>query len=66
MVNTDNIISFPVPKPKTAFVGLVELVVYSVRGRLITAGYCLDCKIKLPSKNKSYIEFYLTQIGKSM
>jgi len=42
MVNTDNIISFPVPKPKTAFVGLVELVVYSARGCLITAGYCLD------------------------
>jgi hypothetical protein len=66
MVNTDNIISFPVPKPKTAFVGLVELVVYSARGCLITSGYYLDCKIELPSKNTSYVEFYLKQIGKSM
>ena len=61
MVNTDNIISFPVPKPKTAFVGLVELVVYSARGCLITAGYCLDCQIEL-SKNASYVEFFLKQI----
>ena len=45
MVNTDNIIPFPVPKPKTHFVDLVDFVVYSDRGYLVTACYCLDCKI---------------------
>jgi len=57
MVNTDNIISFPVPKPKTAFVGLVELVVYSARGCLITSGYCLDCKIELSKKIHLMLSF---------
>ena len=45
MVNTDNIIPFPVPKLKTHFVDLVDIVVYSDRGYLVTACYCLDCKI---------------------
>ena len=45
MVNTDNIIPFPVPKLKTHFVDLVDIVVYSDRGYLVPACYCLDCKI---------------------
>ena len=45
MVNTDNIIPFPVPKIEIHFADLVDLIVYSDRGCLVTACYCLDCEI---------------------
>ena len=45
MVNTGNIIPFPVPKPKTHYVDLEDTAVYSDRGHIVTACYCYDCKI---------------------
>ena len=57
MVNTDNIIPFPIQKPTTHFANLVDLAVYSVRGRLITAGYSLDCKIELSKKIHLMLSF---------
>ena len=41
----DNVIQFPVPKPKSYFSELYDFVVYSDKQGVVTACHCLDCEV---------------------
>ena len=41
----DNVIQFPVPKPKSHFSELYDFVVYSDNKGVVTACHCLDCEV---------------------
>jgi len=41
----DNVIQFPVPKPKSLLSDLYDFVVYSDNKGVVTACHCLDCEV---------------------
>ena len=41
----DNVIQFPVPKPKSHLSELYDFVVYSDNKGVVTGCYCLDCEV---------------------
>ena len=41
----DNVIQFPVPKPKSHLSELYDFVVYSDNKGVVTGCYCLDCGV---------------------
>lgn len=45
MDSQDNVIVFPVPKPKFDFGDLYDFVVYSDDKGLVTGCHCFDCKV---------------------
>ena len=41
----DNVIQFPVPKPKSHLSDFSDLIVYSDNRGVVTACHCLDCEV---------------------
>ena len=41
----DNVVQFPVPKPKSHFSELYDFVVYSDNKGVVTGCYCPDCEV---------------------
>jgi hypothetical protein len=45
MDSLDNVIQFPVPKPKAPYSDLYDFVVYLNNKGVVTGCYCLDCEV---------------------
>jgi len=73
MDSQDNVIVFPVPKPKFDFGDLYDFVVYSDDKGLVTGCHCFDCKVVhicgyLSISNDEYelVEAYIRNIYPSI